>query len=234
MFNYLDEIAILKKDALKALKGNWIAAVVACCIMILAIIALKVIGIIMIGMMLHSVSGFFLKMARNRDKNFRSTDFFKEIITDFVPGIKLSIIVMFIMLFWALIPIFIYTLVGFTAVLEQNEAIQGALRVAFVLSWALPLNSLYKYSQIFFILQDNKDMPVKEILKKSTEMMKGNKGKLIAMDLSFSGWILVGVMTLGLALNWVIPYIIISRTVYYQVLIGEHVIEKKELKVREV
>lgn len=74
----------------------------------------------------------------------------------------------------------------------------------------------YMLSQIFFIIADNPQIGAVEVLKKSAEMMKGYKWKLFCLHLSFIGWYLLGIVTLGIAFIWVGPYIKTANTVFYE------------------
>lgn len=74
----------------------------------------------------------------------------------------------------------------------------------------------YMLSQIFFIIADNPQIEAIDILKKSTQMMKGHKWKLFCLHLSFIGWILLSVITMGIAFIWVGPYIKTANTIFYE------------------
>lgn len=66
---------------------------------------------------------------------------------------------------------------------------------------------MYSYRMVPYILAENPDMPANEIITRSREMMDGNKWQAFLLDLSFIGWILLGIVTLGLGLVfWTAPY----------------------------
>lgn len=73
----------------------------------------------------------------------------------------------------------------------------------------------------FYIYVDNPDMPVVDIFKESFKMMKGNKGRLFALIMSFMGWIVLSLFTLGTLLIWVAPYLQMALTEYYRNINGE-------------
>ena len=65
----------------------------------------------------------------------------------------------------------------------------------------------YEYRMINYILAENPDMSWKEVFAKSKEMMNGQKMNAFVLDLSFIGWDLLGIVTLGLAgVLYVGPY----------------------------
>jgi uncharacterized membrane protein len=72
------------------------------------------------------------------------------------------------------------------------------------------------YSMAFFILYDNPDMKPRRALKESIRMMKGYKGKYLGISLSFIGWILLGIVTLGIGYLWLYPYIYMTIANFYE------------------
>ena len=55
-----------------------------------------------------------------------------------------------------------------------------------------------------------------EALARSTEMMRGYKARLFCLDLSFFGWRLLGILTLGIGNLWVNPYSTLSTAAFYR------------------
>lgn len=64
----------------------------------------------------------------------------------------------------------------------------------------------YAYSMTFFILAENKGMPVLEAITLSRKMMDGHKMDLFLLFLSFIGWFILTAITFGIAGIWVYPY----------------------------
>ena len=91
---------------------------------------------------------------------------------------------------------------------------------------------LYSYSQAFFILAENPKMSAREALIKSKRIMDGNKGKLFVLELSFILWVLLGIVTAGIALIWVVPYMMATFTNFYKTVNGEPV-EVKAVSAKE-
>tara|TARA_B110000459_G_C16551793_1_gene467118 strand:- start:635 stop:1249 length:615 start_codon:yes stop_codon:yes gene_type:complete len=74
----------------------------------------------------------------------------------------------------------------------------------------------FSYSMVFYILADNPDISPKNALKKSKEMMMGYKWKIFFLGLSFLGWALLAILTLGIGLLWLMPYIQVSTINFYE------------------
>lgn len=71
------------------------------------------------------------------------------------------------------------------------------------------------YSMYPYILRDEPDLSVWQTLKKSEAIMKGYKGKLFLMYLSFVGWFILGAFTFGILYIWLTPYIMTSTVKFY-------------------
>lgn len=62
------------------------------------------------------------------------------------------------------------------------------------------------YSMSAYILAENKGKAALECINESKAMTNGYKGELFLLGLSFIGWLLLCVVTLGIASIWVSPY----------------------------
>lgn len=79
----------------------------------------------------------------------------------------------------------------------------------------------YEYRMVPYLLADNPDMSSNEIFARSKELMDGNKWDAFVLDLSFLGWVLLSVCTLGvLHIFWVAPYIYATDAALYRKLSG--------------
>lgn len=98
------------------------------------------------------------------------------------------------------------------------------LQGVFVFLWSLLLYipgiiAAYRYRQSLFLLLDHPEMSALECITASKEMMRGHKGELFALDLSFIGWILLEGLVAPLAI-WLVPYREITYANYYNALLG--------------
>lgn len=65
----------------------------------------------------------------------------------------------------------------------------------------------YEYRMIPYILAEQPDISAEEAFALSKKLTEGQKGDLFFLDLSFLGWELLNVLTLGLTnLFWTVPY----------------------------
>ncbi len=81
----------------------------------------------------------------------------------------------------------------------------------FIMLWSLLLYipgiiKAISYSMAPYILAENKGKPALECINESKAMTHGHKMDLFVLGLSFIGWFLLGMVTLGIAYIWIIPY----------------------------
>ena len=74
----------------------------------------------------------------------------------------------------------------------------------------------YSYARTPYVAHDNPELPVRECLRRSQQLMSGYKMKLFLLDLSFIGWILLGIITCGIGMLWVNPYMTTARAEFYE------------------
>lgn len=85
----------------------------------------------------------------------------------------------------------------------------------------------YAYKMVPYLLHDYPDLKPKEALKLSREMMRGSKWDLFVLDLSFIGWIVLGVLSMGILLFWITPYIATAEAEFYNDLKNEAIVEEE-------
>ncbi len=74
----------------------------------------------------------------------------------------------------------------------------------------------YSYAMVPFIVAENPDLGARQAITLSRKLMKGHKWQLFVIDLSFLGWEILGVLTLGLVnLFYTNPYRIATKTEFY-------------------
>lgn len=74
----------------------------------------------------------------------------------------------------------------------------------------------YSYAMTPYIMHDNPDMGADNCIEKSMKMMSGYKWKLFLLDLSFIGWALLCLLTLGIGFLWLTPYMECSHAKFYE------------------
>ena len=83
----------------------------------------------------------------------------------------------------------------------------------------------YSYAMTYYILRDEPNMAYNDAIEKSMAMMDGNKMKLFLLDLSFIGWAILSILTLGIGFFFLYPYFYSARAAFYDDLKKEAVEE---------
>ena len=74
----------------------------------------------------------------------------------------------------------------------------------------------YSYFLVPYIVAENPDIPTLRAIRLSRKMMKGHKWQCFVWELSFLGWDLLGILTLGLSnVFWKNPYQVATFSEYY-------------------
>lgn len=70
-------------------------------------------------------------------------------------------------------------------------------------------------SQVFYLLQDFPQYSTKELMRMSCQIMKGHKGRLFYIQLSFLPLYLLGILSFCIAFLWLVPYTNAVMTNFY-------------------
>lgn len=74
----------------------------------------------------------------------------------------------------------------------------------------------YNYAMVPYILAEDPTLPATEALARSKAMMYGNRFRLFCLELSFIGWSLLCVLTLGIGTLWLVPYMAAAIAAFYK------------------
>jgi len=204
-----------KNAALAALKGNWAPSVIAS--IVLMAFTYLIIGPYLVMYMLN-LNG----------------------MTPGSPGLILGVYALYI---FGVIFVFSPLNIGFTYAfnclyLEGDNAVTGntfrfgfrrwgrsvwgMFLVGFFTSlWSLLLIvpgiiKFYAYAMTPYILIDNPELSANQAINLSCKMMKGHKFDLFFLQLSFIGWGVLSVLTGGIGLLWLMPYMMSTQAAFYQ------------------
>ncbi len=95
--------------------------------------------------------------------------------------------------------------------------LQGLYIVLWTLLFIIPgIIAVYRYAMTSYILAENPEMSAGEAISRSKEMMKGNKWRLFCLHLSFIGWSILCIFTLGIGTLWLTPYMEAATAAFYR------------------
>ena len=78
----------------------------------------------------------------------------------------------------------------------------------------------YRYSMIDYIMAENPNMSVMDVLRESKRMMKGNKWRLFCLQFSFIGWAILAQLSFGIGYLWLHPYVGQAEAAFYHEVSG--------------
>lgn len=103
--------------------------------------------------------------------------------------------------------------------------LQLFLRNLYIALWSLlfiipGIVKSYSYAMTPYIMTEHPEMTAKEAITASRQLMDGHKGELFLLRLSFIGWMLLNILTLGIGSLWLTPYMQATEAAYYRYLTG--------------
>ncbi len=101
-----------------------------------------------------------------------------------------------------------------------NTFSAGILIVIYTFLWSLLLIipgiiAAFSYSMTFYIMRENPEMSASQAIEASKKMMYGHKWRLFDLYFSFLGWILLCMLSFGIASIYVTPYMSVATAVFY-------------------
>lgn len=192
----------------------------------------------------YSIAVQFFKLSKG--EQVKAFDFVDWSISNFTKSWKVSLqiikkLLLPIILFIVSIVFVVFSTVAGTAEMVINGPTSvlvqftGLLLIALIgylvcIIW-LMVKSIY-YAMVAYIMADNSELTAKEIVEKSQELMKEHRWKLFCLGLSFIGWAILSVFTLGIGLFFLIPYMQVSFAEFYKERAGSLTSTSKEETVQ--
>ncbi len=110
-------------------------------------------------------------------------------------------------------------LTGFKENFGENFLL-SLLKTAFVILWTLlfivpGIVKHYSYAMATYLITRNKELSAMEAITESRRYMNGHKFEYFLFNLSFIGWDLLTIWTLGLAGIFTVPYKNAARTEFF-------------------
>lgn len=197
-----------KNEALSALRGNWANALVATII--------------------------FVALALFFSSNDAINSYYQRIVINPFIGYSLSFISLFVLL-----PLAAGYSNSMRVLLEtgDNRLTNNSFSLAFGnwlhVVWGMILSTIYiflwtllliipgiiksySYALTPYILVEHPEMSANEAIEESMRLMDGHKFDLFYLQLSFIGWAILSILSLGLGVFWLIPYQMTAQAAFYR------------------
>ena len=197
-----------KDEALSALRGNWANALVATIILV-------------------ALALFF-------SSNDAINSYYQRIVINPFIGYSLSFVSLFVLL-----PLAAGYSNSMRVLLEtgDNRLTNNSFSLAFGnwlhVVWGMILSTIYiflwtllliipgiiksySYALTPYILVEHPEMSANEAIEESMRLMDGHKFDLFYLQLSFIGWAILSILSLGLGFFWLIPYQMTAQAAFYR------------------
>lgn len=197
-----------KNEALSALRGNWANALVATII--------------------------FIALALFFSSNDAINSYYQRIVINPFIGYSLSFISLFVLL-----PLAVGYSNSMRVLLEtgDNRLTNNSFSLGFGnwlhVVWGMILSTIYiflwtllliipgiiksySYALTPYILVEHPEMSANEAIDESMRLMDGHKFDLFYLQLSFIGWAILSILSLGLGFFWLIPYQMTAQAAFYR------------------
>lgn len=251
------KLSEIRREAREALTGQWgkgVRIVLAYSLVLFAmgfIVGLfdpeSIVGLILsvVQLVISVPLGFgivfaFLKLKRNED--IKAFGFIKLAVDNYSRAWRITgrtLLKMILPIIVLVVAIFIYagTVVYSTMQLTAGEAgvagvglLAGAVIYIVAIIYVTAVSLLYSLTA--YVAYDNKEKTTLEIVNESARLMKGNRWKIILLELSFIGWAILTVLTFGIGYLWLVPYMQVTMVCFYERL-AQPKAEKEETTVEE-
>lgn len=80
--------------------------------------------------------------------------------------------------------------------------------------------AIHSYAMVPYILEEKPEYSVGKAMRMSKKIMRGNRWQLFCLRVSFLGWYLLGILSLGLGFFYMLPYLHASEAVFYNEISG--------------
>lgn len=74
----------------------------------------------------------------------------------------------------------------------------------------------FSYALTPYILLDEPELTAKQAITRSCEIMQGRRWKLFCLYLNFIGWGILSLLTFGIGILWLVPYMNASFAAFYE------------------
>lgn len=97
----------------------------------------------------------------------------------------------------------------------NSAPITGLAVIVLLAGMIIDIRIALQCSLVFFMLVDNPDAPIRSTFRRSKELMEGNKLRLLYLQFSFIGFYLLAVLSCGIGLLWLMPYMQQTMVSFY-------------------
>lgn len=165
---------------------------------------------VVLGVLNAGISFFFLNIACNQ--NYSETDLFYGFREQMSKFLKISTVFAAVQ-FFTLLP---YQFFSSVYVTQPDSSLNMLLMIgSWVLGMLLYVPLSLSISQSFYLALDFPDLSPGETVRKSMQLMKGHKGRLFYIEMSFLPLMVVSLFSCCIGYLWLVPYMDMTMTYFY-------------------
>lgn len=98
-----------------------------------------------------------------------------------------------------------------------TQILMGLYVMLWTLLFIIPgIIKSYSYSLTNYILKDEPELKFNAAIERSMDMMNGHKFDLFYLHLTFIGWGILSLLTLGIGFLWLNPYMMTAQAQFYE------------------
>ncbi len=229
--------AELKFEARQQLKGRWSGPVVASLVFFIVTFAVAIVlsfipfigifSIVLTAPLSLGIITFYIKFT-----NYENVDV-PQIFSGFnrwTDSVVLTFLVGLFTFLWIL-PFFIvyiiclflfinnsnpYNIIYVSNIRNISNIILGLVAfIALIISAVISTIKALSYSMALYVLAENPTMKPLDAIKWSKKLTCGHKGRIFYIQLSFIGWSILCIFTLGIGYLWLYPYMSVTMVNLY-------------------
>lgn len=131
-----------------------------------------------------------------------------------------NIIIMLISFILIFVSIFAFAGIGATLIFTEGSMSLYTVLIIAIVSLIVLVFIIFALAvaQVPYLIIEHEELGTLEAMSLSMKMMKGYKTKLFILQLSFIGWAILCLFTLGIGFFWLEPYIFVAQTNFYRML----------------
>lgn len=158
-----------------------------------------------------------LRMARGEQPGFRNLfdGFFK-----FGRVLLMSVLTQVFVFLWMLVFLLPAIAVLAISVVLESDGLLVLYTLLCTAAMALSVVMSYRYRLAPYFVLDDPDCTARQSIARSKTAMRGSKGELFVLDLSFLGWAVLADLTAGILNIWVQPYRMATEANFYEYVVN--------------
>ena len=159
------------------------------------------------GPLSYGCNYYFMDFDRDQEQVGTLFSFYRSVIKIFFMEMFIYIISSIIMGI---------AMVGMVLTLNMNNGFVTILwECLYYAGYVFKLFLGYVFKAVGYIFRENKDLSIIELLQLSIKIIKGHIWELIKLDISFIPRLLLGVLSFGIYMIWVLPYYYYTIAKYF-------------------